>query len=225
MKTIFVAGTDTGVGKTVVTGLVAGYLAGKGYNVATQKWVATGQSDDIDTHIRFMGKHPPDFSGVRSAMAPYHFTFAASPHLAASLDGKAVSAQKIRHGLNVLSGKFDFIIIEGSGGLCVPLNRKLLMIDMVQKLKLPVLVVAANKLGAINHALLSLEALRSRKMRVIGTIFNNGAKEKKIILRDNPRIVASVSKTPVLGIVPHAKDPFALQKTFKEIGDKILEAL
>lgn len=169
MNVIFVAGTDTGVGKTVVTRLLASCLTDEGYKVTTQKWIETG-----------VGKSP----------AVCSFKLAASPHLAARHEGKTVNVKKIKKSLKKLSKNHDFVIVEGTGGLLVPLDEKRLFIDIVKELKLLVLLVAANRLGSINHTLLSIEALRARKMKVLGVVFNNLKKdENALILKDNPRIV------------------------------------
>ena len=98
--------------------------------------------------------------------------------------------------------KFDCVVVEGIGGALVPYNSKNLVIDIAKELNLPVLLVAGNKLGAINHILLTLEALESRKLEILGIIFNNLEEQDRTILRDNPRIVEKLSKVKVLGIFP-----------------------
>jgi dethiobiotin synthetase len=221
MKTVFIAGTDTGSGKTVVTGLLARYMSMNGRSVVTQKWAGTGRTSDIDAHIRLLGKRLSDFAEVRSAMAPYHFTFASSPHLAARLEGRRIDPGRIKRSFRSLSKRFDVVIAEGVGGLLVPLRDDLLVIDIVKDLDLPVVLVAANKLGAINQALLSLEALRARKIRVVGTIFNNAVQEKKVIQDDNPRTVKKFGKVDLLGVLPYANDIRTLDKYFQPIGDRI----
>ncbi|MDD5136383.1 MAG: dethiobiotin synthase [Candidatus Omnitrophica bacterium] len=169
MNAIFVAGTDTGVGKTFVTKLIARRLSARGCKVATQKWVETG---------------------VRKSRAVYSFRMAASPHLAARREKKAIDIKKIKAALKKLSKKNDIVIVEGTGGLLVPLTGKKLLIDVVKALKIPVLLVSANRLGAINQTLLSIEALRARKMALLGVVFNNiPKKENALILKDNPKIV------------------------------------
>ena len=185
MRIIFVAGTDTGVGKTVVTRLLARQHSGMGYKVATQKWVETG---------------------VTKSRAVCSFKLTASPHLAARREGKTVNIKRIKRSLKKLSTNFDFVIVEGTGGLLVPLDEKKLFIDIVKELKLPVLLVSANRLGTINHTLLSLEALRARKMKVLGVIFNNiSRKENRLILGDNPKIVKRFGKVPIT-VLPFMKD-------------------
>jgi dethiobiotin synthetase len=225
MKIIFVAGTDTDAGKTLVTGLLAYYLRRHGYRVVTQKWVQTGTglTNDIDIHLNLMGKTKKDFSPYLKLIQPYCFKPACSPHLAARLSRKKISLTKIKKSTEKLAKDFDFVIIEGIGGLFTPLNEKTALIDLVQAMRLPVLLVAANKLGAINHTLLSLEALKTRKIHLIGTIFNNiSLKEKKYILDDNPRIIKTLSRTKILGTLPYKKDKNELQKSFRAIGKQIL---
>jgi len=227
MKVIFVAGTDTQVGKTVVTGLLGHYLLKKGYRVVTQKWIQTGSagfSADIDIHLRFMGKKRGDFQGLFSSMMPYVFKFASSPHLSARLEKKKISLSKIKKSLKTLSLHFDFVIVEGTGGLLVPLNTRSLLIDAVKELDLSVLLIAGNKLGVINHALLALEALKRRKMDILGIIFNNISKDTdKRILKDNPGIVRKLSGEVMLGVLPWARNPYRLQNEFSGIGRKILK--
>ncbi len=178
MRVIFVAGTDTGVGKTIITRLLAQALAGEGYKIAIQKWVETG---------------------VRKSAAVYSFKLPASPHLAARQEGRTINIKNIKDSLKALSEEFDMVIIEGTGGLMVPLTEKKLFIDVVKELKLPVLLVAANRLGAINHTLLTLEALRARKMKIIGVVFNNLSKRANtLVMEDNPKIVKKfIGKAPV----------------------------
>lgn len=224
MRIIFIAGTDTGVGKSVVCGLLAGFLLDKGYKVVTQKWVQAGSrglSNDINTHLKFMARTKKDYQNCLSFMQPYIFRFAGSPHLAAGLENKRVDIVKIKKSLTGLR-HFDFVVIEGIGGVLVPLNFKSLLIDVIKELGLSVLVVAANKLGAINHALLTIEALKSRDIKIIGIVFNNILdKENRIILNDNPSIIKKFSQQRVLGILPYSENPFQLRKVFAPIGKKI----
>jgi len=225
MSLIFIAGTDTGVGKTVVAGLLSCFLLEEGYRVVTQKWVQTGRdgsSSDIDIHLKFMHRSRKDYEKYLPFMEPYIFRFASSPHLAASLEKKRVDIVKIKGSLTNL-GHFDFIVVEGSGGLLVPLNAESLLIDVIEEMSLPVLIVAGNKLGVINHTLLSIETLRSRGIEILGIVFNNiSKKENRVILKDNPKIIKKFSGETVLGILPYSSNPFQLKKRFLPIGKKIL---
>ncbi|MFH0797392.1 MAG: dethiobiotin synthase [Candidatus Omnitrophota bacterium] len=225
-KVIFVAGTDTGAGKTVATGLLGRYLSRKGYRVVTQKWVQTGCSgfpEDMEVHLRLMEKKRRDFEGYLSLMMPYIFKFPSAPYLSARLEKRRIDLSGIEETLKVLANGFDFVIVEGIGGLLVPLTGSCLLADFVKKLNLPVLLVAGNRLGAINHTLLSLEALKARKIKTLGVIFNNiSPNEDKRILQDNPEIVAKISGEKVLGVLPRVKHLSQLHRHFAPIGKKIL---
>ncbi len=225
---IFVAGTDTGVGKTVICGLLARYFLDQGLRVATQKWVSTGGAGfprDLEVHLALMGKRKSDFEGYLDSMSPYSFRLSASPHLAAERERRNIRPEKIKSALRCLCRDFDLVIVEGTGGLLVPLDRKTLIIDLVEKLKLPVLLVAANRLGAINHTLLALEALRSRKIEIMGVVFSQTRMERKLIREDNPRIVKELGKVKVLGEVPLVSDWAKARQAFRPIGDELRRAL
>ena len=231
VKAVFVAGTDTGAGKTVVTGLLSRYLIKKGYRAVTQKWVQTGSakfSHDIDTHLRLMKRRRKDFNGYLSFMSPYIFDLASSPHLAARLEKGKIDINKIRKYMASLSKNFDIVIIEGTGGLLVPLNKKILLIDVIRRFRLPALLVVENKLGAINHALLSIEALIRRGIKIIGLIFNNTSEAKdreSLILKDNPLIVKALTDVRILGALPFTRNIDFLYRRFTPIGDKIMARL
>jgi dethiobiotin synthetase len=228
MKGIFVTGTDTGIGKTIITGLLAQYLQGKGYKVITQKWIQTGSKNcpsDINLHLRLMKRRKKDINKYLPYMSSYTFKFASSPHLAARLEKRKIEVNKIKKSFGFLSKKFDFVIVEGAGGALVPFNKKRLIIDVAKQLNLPVLVVAGNKLGAINHTLMTIEAIKKRNMKRVGIIFNNqSAKISKTILKDNPRIVKKLTSETILGTLPRLKDKDRLYKAFIPIGRKIVNA-
>ncbi len=210
MKAVFITGTGTGVGKTVVTGCLAGYLRERGFSVATQKWIETGLKDAI---------------APKGRNVTYAFRTACSPHLAALIEHRKIDKKKIIAGFKSLSGAFDFVVVEGIGGALVPFSEKQFVIDIARELKLPVIVVAENKLGAINYTLLTLEALKKRRLKILGLIFNNLKKEKPWIVQDNPRVIRTLSKCEVLGILPRAKTKKSLKKAFIPVGNKILRSL
>jgi dethiobiotin synthetase len=125
----------------------------------------------------------------RGLAMPYCFKTACSPHLASRLEHRRIDKGKIIKSFKAFSSDFDLVLVEGIGGVLVPFNEDECVIDIAQGLKLPVLVVVENKLGAVNQALLAVEALKKRKMNILGIVFNNIKKEDKRILKDNPRIV------------------------------------
>lgn len=230
MRAFFIVGTDTGVGKSIATGLLGRYFIEKGLNTVTQKWIQTGNISrdfacDINTHLKIMGKKKADFIKYESHICPYLFKTPSSPHLAASLEGKTISSGKIISSFKLLSEEFDIVLVEGVGGVLVPYNQKFTVLDIVKQLRLPVLVVAANKLGAINHTLLTIEALKARKIDIVGVIFNNSKDTDKRITVDNPRIVGKLSQVDILGSLPWDSSYDNLYQKFIPIAEKVFRKL
>jgi len=229
MRGIFVTGTDTGVGKTVIVGLLARYLSEKGLNVVTQKWIQTGSSSfgssDVMTHLEIAGLDRKKLQKYFNQMLPCVFRTPCSPHLASQTEKRKVNLGKIKKSFRQLSREFDFVIVEGVGGTLVPFDKKSLVIDIAKKIDLPVLIVALNKLGAINHTLLTIEALRAREFKILGIIFNNVRNEGKFILKDNPGIIRAISEERILGILPRGENLDELHKNFSPIGDRITKLI
>lgn len=229
MKAIFVAGTDTEAGKTTVAGLLARYLSEKGYRVVTQKWVQTGSakvSHDTDTHLRLMKKNSKEYKKFRGLMSPYLLKLPSSPHLASRLEGKTIDTCIIERAMKKLGKYFDVVIVEGTGGLLVPFSGKKLFIDTVMEFRLPILLIAKNKLGAINHTLLSVEALKSRHMKIAGMVFNNTSKdEDALVLKDNPRIIKRFTDIEIFGTLPYSRNTDVLYEHFIPLGNRIADRL
>jgi len=229
MRGIFVTGTDTGVGKTIITGLLGRYLLDKGYNVITQKWIQTGCRDslatDIKLHLKIMHRGKNDLGGYSGLISPYVFKTPSSPHLASQIENRIINPDKIKESFRLLSRHFDFTIAEGIGGVLTPFNKKGLVIDIVSQLDLAVLVVAQNKLGAINHTLLTIEALEKRKIKILGIIFNNPKKEDKRIVKDNPLIIKALANQKVFGTLPWIERYEKLYARFIPIANKIYKSL
>ena len=222
---IFITGTDTEVGKTVITGLFGRFLLENGLRVATQKWIQTGSRDflsDISIHLKIMGIKRHKNEKYLTDMAPYTFKFPASPHLAARMENIEIKPQRIVTAFHKLQEAFDFVVVEGSGGALVPINDHELMLDIVEQLSLPVIIVAGNKLGAINHTLLTIEALKKRNMKILGVIFNRTTKtQDEIILEDNIQIVEKLSGVKVLGELKYEANEETLYSRFTPIAKKI----
>lgn len=229
MKALFVAGTDTGVGKTVVAGCLARFFAGKGIRVITQKWVQTGAEknlpQDVDFHLKMIGRCWDDLKDRRDIMAPYVFRFPASPHLASRLERKTICVNKIKKSFTALTSCFDMVIVEGAGGVLVPIDSKHFIIDIAKDLELAVLLVAENRLGAINQTLLSIEALKSRGMDVLGVVFNDLKKCDPRILSDNPRIIKKLSGVKIFGAMPRRRAGEEIYKSFVPIAERIYRCL
>jgi len=170
----FVSGIDTDAGKSVVTGLLARRWRAEGRRVMTQKFIQTGNrsmSEDIELHRRLMGipLQPEDLDGTT---CPLIFTYPSSPQLAARLDGREIDLSQVDRSSQTLLERYDVVLLEGAGGLFVPLTDTYSTIDYIAERKLPLILVTSSRLGSINHTVLSLEACRARGIEVAMLAYN-----------------------------------------------------
>lgn len=173
-KVYFVSGMDTGIGKSYATGFLAREWNKQGIRTITQKFIQTGNtelSEDIELHRRIMGCGLLPEDQERLTM-PEIFTYPCSPHLAAEIDKRAIDFQKIEKATQKLSDRYDAVLLEGAGGLMVPLTRNYLTIDYIAEQNLPLIFVASGRLGSINHILLSLEAIERRNITLHTFAYN-----------------------------------------------------
>ncbi|HBN54115.1 MAG TPA: dethiobiotin synthase [Stenotrophomonas sp.] len=174
-EAIFVGGIDTEIGKTVATGWLARQWIEQGREVITQKLVQTGcvgASDDILLHRRLMGCGLFDEDRDGATM-PALYAYPASPHLAAQLEGRVLDLDAIAGATARLRARYGTVLVEGAGGLMVPLTAQLLTIDYVARQGWPVILVTSGRLGSINHTLLSLEAIAARGIALHGIAWNS----------------------------------------------------
>ncbi|OTG65702.1 dethiobiotin synthase [Acinetobacter sp. ANC 4470] len=183
----FISGIDTGIGKTYTTGYLAKLWNEQGQKTITQKLIQTGNvdiSEDIEQHREIMGMGwlPEDYSKLTM---PEIFTYPASPHLATKIDGREIDFHKIADATQQLAEKYDLVLLEGAGGLMVPLTTDLLTIDYIVEKKFPVILVSSGRLGSINHTLLSLEALKIRGLELYALAYNlNDESQDALISQD-----------------------------------------
>jgi len=183
----FISGIDTGIGKTYTTGYLAKLWNEQGKKTITQKLIQTGNTDiseDIEQHreIMQMGWFPEDESKLTM---PEIFSYPASPHLATKIDGREIDFQKIAAATQQLCDQYDVVLLEGAGGLMVPLTTELLTIDYIAEKKFPVILVSSGRLGSINHTILSLEALKNRGLELYALAYNlNDESQDALISKD-----------------------------------------
>lgn len=173
-KVFCITGIDTDIGKTVVTGLVGRYLAGIGLRTISQKVVQTGCagiSDDILRHRQIMGSGILD-EDRQGLTCPYVFATPCSPHLAARLEGRTIAPEAIDRATARLCSAYDVVLLEGAGGLLVPLTDEMTFLDYLEARDYPVILVSSPRLGSINHTLSALEILRGRDMDLCGIVYN-----------------------------------------------------
>ena len=202
MKTIFVAGTDTSVGKTVVAGALTAALKLEGYSVAVMKPISCGGLEDAHFLMCCAGADDP-----MKYVNPVALKHPLSPNVAAKLEKKKIDLAAIDRALAFFRSKRpDFLVVEGCGGLLVPVTDDFFVIDLIRRLKADCLLVSRSGLGAINHTLLSVEALRKRKIEPRGLIFNRLASGPLTDAeKTNPAVLQKISRVPALGTFPFMK--------------------
>lgn len=185
-EAIFISGIDTDAGKTYATAFYARRLADAGMSVITQKFIqtgCTGSSEDIEAHRRLLdtGILPEDSEGLT---APVIFSYPASAQLAARIDGRDIDTDVISAATDELLRRYDRVLIEGAGGLMVPLTDDRFAIDYVAEHKLPTVLVTNGRLGSINHTILSLEAIKNRGIELRAVIYNRFFDSDAVIADD-----------------------------------------
>lgn len=175
---LFVSGIDTEIGKTYVTGVLAKTLKEQGHHIITQKLIQTGMinpnsiAPDILVHRQMMAM---DIQKVDKAYitCPYRLKKPASPHLALALEAMDLQLDHIKTATESLQSTYDKVLIEGAGGLLVPLQEDMLTLDYIAQQNYPIALVTTGRLGSINHTLLSLEAIDKRGLRLHSLIYNH----------------------------------------------------
>lgn len=180
---LFISGIDTNIGKTFATGILARTMAAQGKKVITQKMIQTGCeeiSEDIEMHRHLQGIPftDEDKSGLT---CPYIFTYPCSPHMAANKDGRRIDLTVITEATHRLQEKYEYVLLEGAGGLMVPNSLESLAIDYVKEQGYPVVLVTSGKLGSINHTLLSLFACKQYGIEVRALVYNLCPKTDELI--------------------------------------------
>lgn len=185
-KVLFVSGIDTDAGKTYATAWMARRWLDRGLSVATQKFIQTGnegRSEDIEAHRRLAGMKPlPEDADLTTS--PVIFSYPASAQLAARIDGREIDLDAIDHSRHLLSERYDRLLIEGAGGLMVPLTDDYMAIDYVAERRLPLALVTNGRLGSINHTVLSLEAVKARGIELAYVLYNTYFDNDKVIAAD-----------------------------------------
>jgi dethiobiotin synthetase len=215
LRGVFVTGTDTGVGKSVVAASVCAALRARGERVAAFKPVVTGLDEEP-------GEWPADHEllagctgQAASEVAPYLFGPPLSPHLAAELAGEAIEPARLVAAARALGSDADVLVCEGVGGVLVPITPGYLVRDLAIDLGLPLVVAARTGLGTINHTLLTLDSARVAGLRVAGVVMTPWPEEPERIERSNRETVERLGGVPVAGL------PFAAPDALAEAGARL----
>jgi dethiobiotin synthetase len=223
-KGIFITGTDTGVGKTFVSVGLLKALKETGLNVCPMKPVETGckvQRGELVPEDTLKLIKAAQVSEPVDLINPYRFRQPLAPAVASELEGAVISREKIISAYKKLSKKYDITIIEGAGGIMVPIRKNYLFLDLIKDLALPIIIVSRPGLGTINHTLLTVEAARNMGIDIIGVIINCLADIRKdASVKTNPQMIEKHSGIPVLGTVSYMEK--FNSKIFKHLAVKIM---
>ena len=204
-RAIFITGTDTGVGKTFFTCGLAQLLKSCGYNVGVMKPVETG------CVMRDGALYPEDAWRLKEAsgcaepierICPYRLPEPLAPSIAAQRAGVRIDVDRLLTVLDEIKIAHDIVLIEGAGGLMVPLLPSYTFADFAAVAKLPVIVVAANKLGVINHLLLSLEHASCKGLTSVGYVLNRLSNEPSLAAETNREVLLGLTGVSCLGELP-----------------------
>lgn len=173
--TYFITGIDTNIGKTYFTGLLAKQLLNQDKKVISQKLIQTGchqYADDVLTHRQMMGIELLDCDKTGLTM-PCVLPYPCSPHLASQIDHKVIDLKYIHQTTCQLEQIFDIVLIEGAGGLYVPINDELFLMDYIKKYQYPIILVTSGRLGSINHTILSINAILNQGLTLYALAYNH----------------------------------------------------
>lgn len=212
-KGIFVTGTDTGVGKTAIAGGLAGALASIGYDVGVMKPVQSGSLPDVSGGIGLMSQDASfmlkaagistdgDTSGYINLACPIRLKAPLAPSVAAELEDYVIDIGRIKEAYDALCSRHDIVIVEGIGGISVPIMGNFLVKDLIKLFDIPAVIVARPDLGTINHTFLTVEYARLHNIHVGGIIIN-GYTGKNTAERTNPDVISELTGISALYTVP-----------------------
>jgi len=204
---LFITGTDTGVGKTVVTAAIQAYFLHQGKKAGVMKPIETGVDSKCSSSANSDALFLMECGGIEddlSQVCPIRLKTPVSPYQAGLLENHALQPATILSAYRALAGKYDWMLVEGIGGVRVPLTRDYGVLDLIRDLGLPAVVVARYQLGTLNHTLLTLDALKQNGIPVKGVIFNQcEPKAPDILEQAQPSLIEDLSGIQVLGELPY----------------------
>ena len=208
MKGYFITGTDTSVGKTVVTACLAALFKSRGENVGVMKPIETGVDPECNSSANSDAKFLMEVAGVQDDdVCPYRLKSPASPYQAARMEGRELNPEKILASFRALQSKFSMMLVEGIGGLMVPITPRYYVADLALQMNLPLIIVSRVQIGTLNHTLLTINAARQHGLKVAGVILNPSDEGGlNAIEAEQGSLIEQFSDTPVLGTCPYIAD-------------------
>ena len=224
-KGIFITGTDTNIGKTLISASLTWKLANNYNDICIMKPFATSNkifSKKYNSKDLFLLLKSIHLKENTSDLNPYFYTIPASPYMATKLlKVKPLDIKTVVKKFNCLAEKYDFLIVEGIGGIYVPLTKKYKLIDFIKLTKLPVIIVTTPKIGTVNHTLLTIEACKKYDIPIKGLIFNKMPSSPSDVEKATPKFINELTNIPILGIIPIIKNLKYNKMTFKSVAEKI----
>ena len=203
---IFITGTDTEIGKTVVAGGLAAALKAAGVNVGVMKPIASGGIEHkgrIVSEDAIFLKHAAQVDDDLNLINPICLRHPLAPSVAAEIEGVSIDLRQMDDAFAQLCQRHEFIVVEGIGGIAVPICEDMLVANMAQRFQLPLLVVARPNLGTINHTVLTVAFAKSHSLEICGIVLNASQEESKGLAEEtNPKEIAWLTDLPILGTVP-----------------------
>lgn len=194
---IFITGTDTGVGKTFVTIKLAKEFMAKGFSVGIMKPISCGPMRENDA---FIYRAKLKLNDPLKLINPIVLKSPLAPYAASKLEGKKIDLKKIFAAFKTLKASHDILLVEGVGGALVPIKKNYFVADLIRDLKIPVIIVARAGLGTINHTLLTIEAVRKRKIKILEVILNGFRGE--LSENTNPKIIRELGRVGKIRMLP-----------------------
>ena len=206
IKGLFITATDTGVGKTVVAGAIAKILTDKGLKVGVFKPIATGCSrtwEGLSSEDTEFLAHCANSNLPLSTITPVGYLTPAAPIVSAAHDGPAIDFNKIAAAYNEISKNCDIVIVEGIGGVRVPLTVEYDVLDLAVEFDLPTVIVARPNLGTINHTLMTIDCIRAAKLKIAGVVINGFDATKATIAENTAdEVIAHCGDVDILAATP-----------------------
>ena len=200
-QNIFITGTGTEIGKTVIAGGVAASLKHAGTNVGVMKPISAGDTADA----QFL-KHAAQVDDELVSINPIHLRHPLAPSVAARIENREIDLPCIETAFAALQQKYDVVIVEGVGGIAVPLRDDFLVAHLIHQLQLPILIVAQAGLGTVNHTLLTVAFAQQFGLQIVGIVLNTHAPEVAGLAEaTNPVEIEKLTEIPVIGVVPYEK--------------------
>jgi len=199
MSGIFITATDTEVGKTLIAAGFVNFFRNQGINAGYMKPISCGQDNDA-VFVKKLLKLKDPLALINPISLPYPL----SPLAAAIKAKRKIDLNKIVKAFTILKKKYDLVVVEGVGGALVPITEKIMVADLIKQLNIPAIIVARAGLGTINHTLLTVEALKRRKIKIQGIIMN-GYSGSELSEDDNADIIYKITGIPILAKIPWMK--------------------